>query len=139
MAFDPSLSFQKAILARLLASDELVALVPPDAILDANGRPEMMPAVLIGEGQTLLRRFSATAYATIHVWFQEPGLVNCKQAVSAIAEALRIDAQINGVLHLDGFVAHDVSIEQTRFLRDSHGSFSHGILTVAAVVKATAS
>lgn len=136
--FEPSLSLQKAIFARLLASAELTALVPPDNIVDATGRPEVMPCVNIGEGQTVFRRFDSTAYATLHVWFQEPGLVNCKAAVSAIAEALRVDAQISGVLLLDGFIAHDVSIEQTRFMRDSHGSFSHGIVTVAAIVKQVA-
>jgi hypothetical protein len=138
MAFDPSLALQNAILLRLIASAELTALVPVDNIQDANGRPELMPCVLIGEGQTVYRRFNSVAYSTVHVWFQEPGLEKCKAAVSAIAEALRVDAQISGVMPLDGFVAHDVSIEQTRFLRDSHGSFSHGIVTVCATVKAVA-
>ncbi|TAI63455.1 DUF3168 domain-containing protein [Bradyrhizobium sp. Leo170] len=135
---DPSLELQKAIRSRLIASAELMALVPPDNVLDATGRPERMPCVLIGEGQSVLRRFDATSYATLHVWFQEPGLVQCKQAASAIVEALRVDAQISGVLHLDGWTCHDLAITQTRFMRDPHGSYSHGIVSVAGIMTARA-
>jgi hypothetical protein len=134
--FDPSLDLQKAIRTRLLASAELMALVPPDNILDANGRPELVPCVNIGEGTTAFRRFDSTTYATLHVWFQEPGLANAKAAVSAIVDAVRVDAQIEGVLTLDHFICHDLAATQTRFMRDPHGSYSHGIVTVAGIMKA---
>lgn len=133
---DPSLGLQKAIRQRLLTSVELMALVQADHVLDANGRPEIMPAIYIGEGQTVFRRFNATSYASLHVWFQEAALQNCKQAVSAIVEALRVDAQASGVLLVDGFTVHDMQASQTRYLRDPHGSYSHGIVTVAAIVQA---
>jgi hypothetical protein len=135
---DPSLSLQKTIRGRLIGSPELMALVQVDHVLDANGRPEVMPAVYIGEAQTTFRRWDATTYATLHVWFAEPGLVQCKEAVSAIVAALRIDAQADGVLLIDGFTVHDMQTTQTRYLRDPHGSYSHGIVTVAAIVKARA-
>lgn len=135
-ASDPSAALQKAIRARLIASLELMALVQADHVMDANGRPEIMPAVYIGEGQTIFRRWDATSHATLHVWFAEPGLVQCKEAVSAIVGALRIDAQGDGVLPIDGFTVHDMQATQTRYLRDPHGSFSHGVVTVAAIVKA---
>ncbi|WP_316227877.1 MULTISPECIES: DUF3168 domain-containing protein [unclassified Bradyrhizobium] len=135
MTFEPSLELQKAIRARLLASAELMALVPPDNILDTNGRPERVPCLNIGEGQTVYRRFDSTSYATLHVWFQEPGLVNAKAAVSAIVQAIRVDAQIHGVLNLDSFTVLDLAVTQTRFMRDPHGSFSHGIVTVAGIMK----
>src|SRR5207245_7411568 len=99
-------------------------------------RPEVMPAVYIGEGQSILRRWDATSYATLHVWFAEPGLTRCKEAASAIVAALRIDAQADGVLRIDGFTVHDMQATQTRYLRDPHGSYSHGVVTVAAIVKA---
>lgn len=133
---DPSLALQKAIRARLIASPELMALVRADHVMDANGRPEIMPAVYLGEGQTIFRRWDATTHAALHVWFAEPGLVQCKEAVSAIVAALRIDAQAEGVLPIDGFTVHDMQATQTRYLRDPHGSFSHGVVTVAAIVKA---
>ncbi|OAF13927.1 DUF3168 domain-containing protein [Bradyrhizobium neotropicale] len=135
---DPSLALQKAIRERLIASPELMTLVQADHVVDATGRPEIMPAVYIGESQTILRRWDATTHATLHVWFQEPGLVQCKEAVSAIVAALRIDAQADGVLPIDGFTVHDMQATQTRYLRDPHGSYSHGIVTVAAIVKARA-
>lgn len=136
MTFEPSLDLQKAIRARLLASAELMALVPPDNVLDANGRPERVPCVNIGEAQTTYRRFDSTSYATLHVWFQEPGLANAKAAVSAIVHAVRVDAQIDGVLNLDSFTVLDLAATQTRFMRDPHGSYSHAIVTVAGIMKA---
>jgi hypothetical protein len=134
--FEPSLDLQKAIRARLLASADLMALVPADNVLDSTGRPERMPAVIIGEGQTVYKRFSSTTHATLHVWVQEPGLTTSKQIASAIVTALRIDAQIDGVLRLDNFICHDLRVTQTRFMRDPHGSYSHGIVAVAGIMKA---
>jgi hypothetical protein len=137
MAFEPSLDLQKAIRSRLLASADLMALVPGDNVLDANGRPERVPCVNIGEGQTVYRRFDSTTYATLHVWAQEAGLTGSKAIASAIVAALRIDAQIDGVLILENFICHDLRVTQTQFLRDPHGSYSHGIVTVAGIMKAT--
>jgi Protein of unknown function (DUF3168) len=135
-AFEPSLDLQKAIRARLLASADLMALVPADNVLDSTGRPELMPAVGIGEGWTVYRRFGSTTYATLHIWMQEPGLAGSKAIASAIVAAVKVDAQIEGVLILDNFICHDLQVTQTRFLRDPHGSFSHGVVTVAGIVKA---
>ena len=132
---EPSLDLQTCIRQRLLASEELLSLVQPDQILDSSGRPERMPCVLIGEGQTVFSRFTSTSHATLHVWFAEPGMAKSKAAVSAIVAALRHDAQINGgVLVLDNFVVHDLSITMTRFLRDPH-EFSHAVVNVAAIMK----
>ncbi|MGY4332786.1 hypothetical protein ACVWWG_007203 [Bradyrhizobium sp. LB7.2] len=135
-SFEPSYDLQKAIRARLIASQELMAMVDPDAIIDANGRPERMPCVQIGEGQTVFRRWDSTTQATLHVWFQEPGIIHCKQAGGAIIEALRVDAQVSRTLVLDNFTCLDLMVTQTRFMRDPHGSYSHGVVTVAAIMKA---
>jgi hypothetical protein len=135
-AFEPSLDLQKAIRARLLASAGLMALVPADNVIDTTGRPERMPSINIGESQTVYRRFDSTTYATLHVWKQEAGLTGSKAIASTIIAALRIDAQIDGVLSLENFICHDLQVTQTRFLRDPHGSYSHGIVTVAGIMKA---
>lgn len=134
--FDPSLDLQKAIRARLSACADLIALVPSDNIVDANGRPERLPGINLGEGQTLYGRFSSTTHATLHIWVQEPGLIASKQIAGLIVGALTVDAQIDGVLRLDHFVCHDLSVEQTHFMRDPHGSYSHGVVSVAGVMKA---
>jgi hypothetical protein len=135
-SFEPSYDLQKAVRARLLASADLMALVPADNLLDSNGRPERVPCINIGEAQTVYGRFTSTTHATLHVWVQEPGLVTAKAIVGAIIPALRIDAQIEGVLILDDFICHDLAVTQTRFLRDPHGSYSHGIVSVAGIMKA---
>ena len=136
MPFEPSLDLQKAIRIRLLANSDLMALVPADHVLDSNGRPELVPCINIGEGQTVYQRFHSTTYATLHVWVQEPGLTVAKAIVGAIVPALRVDAQITGVLTLDNFICHDLAVTQTRFMRDPHGSYSHGVVTLAAIMKA---
>lgn len=51
---------------------------------------------------------------------------------------MRVDAQINGVLILDHFTCHDLMVTHTRFLRDPHGSYSHGIVTVAGIMTSRA-
>lgn len=138
MANDPSLALQKGIRALLLQSDDVLSHVPADHILDVTGRPERLPSIVIGEGQTVFQRFSSMAYADLHVWFQESGLEQSKLIADAVIDAISIDAQIDGVLRLDGFVCHDLSVERTRYLRDPHGPFSHAIVSVAAIMKATA-
>jgi hypothetical protein len=135
-AFEPSLDLQKGIRARLLASADLMALVPAGSVIDSTARPELMPCVGIGEGQTVYRRFDSTTHATLHIWVQESGLTASKQIASAIVAALKVDAQIEGVLILDNFICHDLQVTQTRFLRDPHGSYSHGIVTVVGIMKA---
>ncbi len=113
-----------------------MALVPADNVLDVTGRPERMPAVIIGEGQTVYRRFDATVHTTLHVWFEEPGLVTSKAAAGAIVPSLRVDAQRDGVQALDHFICSDMRVTDARYLRDPHGSFSHAVINVAAIVKA---
>jgi hypothetical protein len=135
-AYEPSLELQKAIRARLLARPDLIALVPSDNIMDSNGRPERMPGINIGEGQTVYRRFDSTVHTTLHVWAQEAGLADSKAIASVLVDALRVDAQIDGVLSLDNFICHDLRVTGTQFLRDPHGSYSHGIVTVAGIMKA---
>lgn len=120
----------------LLDSDDVMDLVPADHVIDVTGRPERMPCVNIGEGQTVFRRFDATTYADIHVWVQEPGLVTAKLIADAIVDTISVDAQINGVLHLDGFICHDLSVDRSHYLRDPHGPFSHAVLSVVAIMKA---
>lgn len=115
-----------------------MALIPADNVLDVTGRPERMPALIIGEGQTVYRRFDATVHTTLHLWFQELGLVQSKAATGAIVPALRNDAQRDGALALDNFTCHDMRVTDTRHLRDPHGSFSHAVVNVAAIVKARA-
>jgi hypothetical protein len=136
MRADPSLVLQATIRQRLIASSDVLALIPETNVMDSNGRPEVMPCVLVGEGQTVFRRFNSTCYATLHIWVQEPGLVTAKEIASAIVSILTVDGQIDGPLHLDGFTCHDLAVADTRFMRDPHGPYSHGIVSVAGIMQA---
>lgn len=136
MRADPQLALQKLIRQRLAASGDVLALVPADNIMDSNGRPERVPCILIGSGQSVFRRFSSTAYETLHIWAQEPGLIAAKEIASAMVGVLTVDGQIDGPLHLDGFTCHDLAVTQTQFMRDPHGSYSHGIVSVAGIMQA---
>lgn len=132
---DPSLALQALIRERLIQSSDLNELVPPDNVLDVTGRPERMPAVIIGEGQTLYDDFSATTTSVLHVWFQESGLKAAKQAASAIVEAVRVDAQRDGALRIPGFIVHDMAANRTHYMRDPHGPYSHAVISVSAIVQ----
>lgn len=136
MRHDPSLALQKAIRARLVASADVLALVPAGNILDTNGRPEVVPSILLGEGQTVIRRFNSISYASIHVWMSEPGLVQAKEVGSAIVGALTFDAEVErAVLRLDGFDCHDLTVTNLQYMRDPHANYSHGVITVAGIMK----
>jgi hypothetical protein len=140
MQRDPSLALQKAIRARLVGSSDVLALIPAGNVIDSSGRPELVPVILLGEGQTVLRRFNSISYATIHGWIQEPGLVQSKQLGSAIVGALTFDAEIErAVLSLDGFDCHDLAVTGLQYLRDPHASYSHCIVSLAAILKERAS
>jgi hypothetical protein len=140
MRADPSLALQRAIGQRLIASPDVLALIPADNILDTTGRPERVPCILIGEGQTVFRRSNnSTSYATLHIWVAEAGLVTAKEIGSAVVGVLTFDAEIErAVLHLDGFVCHDLAVTNIQYMRDPHGPYSHGIVTVAGIMKAVA-
>ena len=46
-----SLAFQTAARAILIANSAVTALIPAGNIIDANGRPELLPRINVGEDQ----------------------------------------------------------------------------------------
>lgn len=60
---EPSLALQKAVRARLVATSAVTTLVPAAHVLDRNNRPEVFPAIIIGEGQTILGEGLTTSAA----------------------------------------------------------------------------
>ena len=128
---EPSLDLQKAIRGRLIETSAVTSLVPAVHILDRNGRPEVFPCVLIGEGETMpdygLARTRHQTFADLHLWKTEAGLVGVKEIAGAIRKALS-----DTILQTDHFYVADIYITQSRFLRDPDGVHSHGIVAVAA-------
>lgn len=128
---EPSLSLQKAIRQRLIATAALTSLVPAANILDKNSRPEVFPCIIIGESTTLpgdmIVRNDYVTHADIHIWQNEAGTVGAKHIAGAIRQALS-----DRFFDLDGHRLSDLYIESTRFLRDPDGVHSHGIMTLNA-------
>lgn len=128
---EPSLYFNRAIRARLVASSAVTSLVPASSIIDRNARPELDNAIIIGEGMTVpddgLARSRHEAFADLHIWRKEPGLVGSKQIAGAIRAALS-----DGPLAVELFHVADLRIASTRFLRDPNGTHSHGIVSLEA-------
>jgi len=134
---EPSLALQTAIRSRLIASSAVTGLVPASAIVDRNSTPVLDNAILIGEGMTLaddgLARTRHEAFADLHIWRKESGLVGAKQVAGAIRAALS-----DGPMTVGGFHVADLRIASSRFIRDPGGQHSHGIVSlVARVVEVT--
>lgn len=130
------LAVQKAIGARLVGTPAVVALVPAASILDTNERPAPEPSIILGESQlvdegTDLKRRRVRIYCTIHVWIKETALVGVKAICGAIRTAIQSERLILGA----GFHAVDNYVPTMRYLRDSEGGRSHGIVTVEVLVQ----
>lgn len=131
---EPSLALQTLVRSRLVASAELVELVPADHVLDRSDRPETFPCVLLGEGQTLpgslIDRSDFDVVLDLHVWTREPGLAVVKRISGEVRAALAIGPWV-----VDGYHVADLRIASTRFLRDPSGPYGHGVITLSALMK----
>lgn len=131
----PELEVQKAIRARLVSNQTVIALVPATHVLDTNQRPAPMPSIILGESQsvdegTSLKRSHTRIYHTLHLWAREPSLERSKAIGGAIAAAMRA-----GRLALpQGLHCADLRVAGQRFMRDPDGEHSHGVLTVEILV-----
>lgn len=133
------LALQKGIRARLVASPEILGLVPEANILDRNERPNPRPSIVIGEGQSVdegdsIARTRTRVYLDLHVWVEEPSTEISKRIVGAIRKAVASGKFPPG----DGFHFADCRVRGTRFLRDPDGKTSHAVVTVDALVQEVA-
>lgn len=130
---EPSLALQAAIRSRLNASSAVIGLVPSNAIVDRNSTPVLDNSIVIGEGMTTpddgLSRSRHEAFADLHIWRKEPGLVGAKQVAGAIRAALS-----DGPMTVDSFHVADLRVASSRFIRDPNGTHSHGIVSLVARV-----
>ncbi|MBB4123287.1 DUF3168 domain-containing protein [Martelella radicis] len=132
------LALQKAIRERLISSAAMTALVPAENILDRNERPAPDPAIIIGEGQSVddgaISRNRLRIYMDLHVWKREEALTGAK----LIASVARAVLNMRRPVLAPGFHCADCFVSSSRFLRDPSGEFSHGVVTIEAVVEVTA-
>jgi len=130
----PDLALQKALLARLASTSDVVALVPAANMVDGWALPQRFPSIMFGEGQvvrephTLMARHRRV-YADLHVW--------TKAMPTARAIAGAITAAVEGSpVHLDGgHRAVSTVVASSRFLRDPDGETSHGVVTISCLME----
>lgn len=129
------LEVQKALRARLVASEAVLALVPASNILDTNQRPAPRPAIILGESQsvdtgTSIQRTHTRIYHTMHLWAREPSLERSK----AIAGAVRSEMRKGRLALPEGLHCADLMVTGARFMRDPDGEHSHGVVTLEILV-----
>lgn len=138
------LALQQALRAALLASDDLLLLVPAAHILDTHMRPPPSPSIILGEDVTApsdgnVNRDRAEVWHDMHVWVAELSTVRAKQIMGAVREALRLDGE--GLFDwqwrrpdLGQYQLVDWHISRERVMRDPGGEMSHGVMTLRAVI-----
>ena len=131
---EPTLALQKLVYARLTSSLGVTMLVDEANIFDRSGRPEAFPCILIGEGHAvfadLIDSFHEEVFLDIHVWAEEIGTTGAKSIAGAIREALR-----DSPWTVEGHTCHALIVEGAQYLRDPSGKYSHGVITVRAILQ----
>ena len=131
---EPSLSLQAAVRDRLTASAGVTALVPADNILDKNSLPQVFPCVVIGEGQVIpdegIARNRHQVFLDLHIWQKELGLAQAKAIAGAARAALK-----DRPWTASGLNVADLHFPMVRFMRDNSGLYSHGVITLKALVE----
>ncbi|WP_127113057.1 DUF3168 domain-containing protein [Shimia sediminis] len=125
---------QKAIRARLVATQAVTDLVPAVSILDRNQRPAPNPSIILGESQMVdedaMHGNRTRVYHTIHIWKREASLEGVKRIAGAVRNALHWSS-----FDLDtGYHAVNWHVSNIRPLRDPDGETSHAIVTVEVLV-----
>lgn len=129
----PDLALQKALLARLTADAEVSTLVPAGNVIDAYGVPQRFPCIIFSDGQVVrepvtLECRHRRVYATLHVWTKS------MPAARAIAGAITTAVE-SAQLVTDGHRSISTVVSSRRFLRDSDGETSHGVVTVDCLME----
>lgn len=135
---DVSLELQKAIYARLLANDDLAALIC-DRVYDHVPRKDgkvtaIFPFVSFGPERELPEAYDCLKASEfilqIDVWSQGVGFPEVKQIAGLVSDALDdADLRIGG--HALAFMSYD----GRNIMRDPDGLTSHAVLTFRAAVE----
>ncbi len=129
---EPSLLIQTAVRARLIASPAMMELVPADHIICGRKLPELDREILIGEGLTVFDPFYSNVHLDLHVWVKETGFDITKAIASAAYDALQI---IRDPWMAGESMVHRLDMS-ARYLRDPHGEYAHGVLSLDALMQA---
>lgn len=91
---EPTIAFREAIGEHLASDPTVTALVDPDNIRAGEFRPDELPAILFGSGNTVPHgrasggQFVATVFLELHIWAVEDGLDRAQQIGAAVARRL---------------------------------------------------
>ena len=135
---DPALALQTAIRAALVATPDVLALVPADHIRAGATRPDKMPSIVLADAQTEFLGCAsgsqrlARVFLTLHMWAQEDGADTARQIGAAVYQALEF-----GPPDSAGIAVDDWQLPRMVWLRDPKPelSLTHGVMTLEAVVR----
>lgn len=135
---DPALAFQTAVRSALIASTDVVALVPPENIRAGAVRPERLPSVVLGDARTEYLGCAsgsqrlARVFLSLHIWAVEDGADTARQIGVAVHGALEFGPQDTPDMALDEWQEPRVI-----WLRDPKPelSLTHGVMTLEAVCR----
>ncbi len=134
---EPTLAFQTAVRATLIAAPGVLALVPADHIRAGSTRPERMPCIIIADGRvTYAGRASGSQLVArvglaLHVWAIEDGADTAK-AIGHAVSAVLTDAPAT-----EGFDLDEFAMPSLVWMRDPQPehSYTHGVLNLEAVLR----
>lgn len=135
---DPTLAFQTAVRATLIASPVVTALVPADRIRAGALRPDAFPAIVLADPQAEFLGCAAGSQRlarvslTLHVWAQEDGADTARQIGGAVLRALEFGPADTAEIAVD-----DWSRLRMVWMRDPQPEISktHGAVILEAVVR----
>lgn len=134
---EPTVAFQDAIAAALVASPEVLALVPVAHIRAGSTRPNQQPSIILAGAQTEylghapVSQHVARVFLDLHIWAIEDGAETAKAIGMAVLNAL-IDAPAGA-----GFAVDEYAKPRTIWLRDPSPdlAYTHGVMTLEAVIR----
>jgi hypothetical protein len=132
---EPSLAVQTAIRSQLVGASSVTTLVDAASIFDRTTRPERLPCIIVGDGQTVnvsksYPRRHVRVYSDLHLWTEENGLALVKALAGAVYGALA-----NIIPILTDCRCLDCEISEAKFIRDPAGKHGHAVVTFQALVE----
>jgi len=140
MSDDPSYALQVAIVAKLRADPDVVAIVAasPVAGVSTPGVWDRVPPnakrpyIVVGEIQVLADDaegiVGSESFNTIHVWADDLGMKTAKRLAGVVRKSLH-----EAELSLTGQRLIEIRFAETRFINDPDGVLTHGIMTFRAL------
>ena len=134
----PTLAFQTAVRATLIAAPAVTALVPAERIRAGGLRPDLMPAILLAEAQAEFLGCAAGSQRlarvslTLHVWAQEDGADTARQIGGAVVHALEFGPADTAEIAVDEWERLSMV-----WMRDPQPEINntHGVIMLEAVVR----